>query len=247
MGGLNLMENAKENIIVMTYNIHAGIGTDNKLDIKRISQVIKESGAEIVALNEVDCSTTRSQGINEAESIAKHLGYSYYFAKTIDYKGGEYGNALVSKYPIISWESYALPTNGIEVKEPRGIIKAIIDVMGRKLNVLVTHLGLDIPERKAEIEYINDMIKELQGEIILMGDFNICQISESEELEPFMKLMKDCAEELNEIHKLNTFDSVKPIKKIDYILVSKDVEVMSNKIISSNASDHLPLVTQIRI
>lgn len=246
-GGFSLMKNVKGHITMMTYNIHAGIGTDNKLDIERISKLIEENGAEIIGLNEVDCSTRRSQGINEVQSIAEYLGYHYYFGKTIDYMGGEYGNALVSKYPIISAESYILPDTGTEIQEARGIVKCILDVKGRKVNVLVTHLGLKSSERKVEIEYISNILKQCHGEIILMGDFNISQASQSEELEPFMKQMKDSTAELNEIEKLDTFDSVNPVIKIDYIMVSKDVQVICNKTINSIASDHLPFCSVLKL
>jgi endonuclease/exonuclease/phosphatase family metal-dependent hydrolase len=247
MGEFSVIENAKDYIEVMTYNIHAGIGTDNVLDIERISQVIRESGAEIVALNEVDCLTARSKGINEVESIAKNLGFNYYFGKTIDYRGGEYGNALVSIYPIVTSESFILPGDGLMERETRGLIKCILDVRGEKVNVLVTHLGLDASERKAQIEYISHMIDRLQGKIILMGDFNITQDHASEELELLMKAMKDSASDIDETEKLNTFDSLKPRKKIDYIMVSENLQVLSNKTINSNASDHLPLLSVLKL
>src|SRR4051794_39354446 len=93
---------------VMTFNIHHGRGTDRKLNIGRISQVIKESNADLIGLNEVDrFFSKRSDYIDQISWLAKHLEMNYAFGEAITLRSKktnitrQYGNAFLSRYPII--------------------------------------------------------------------------------------------------------------------------------------------------
>ena len=76
---------------VMSYNIHHGEGIDRRLDLERIAAVIADSGADIVALQELDQSTRRTGGVAQTEVLAHHLGMHHQFAKALHFQGGAYG------------------------------------------------------------------------------------------------------------------------------------------------------------
>lgn len=225
---------------VMTYNIHSGIGMDGVRDVHRISGVIKQTGADIIGLNEVQHKTTLSEGEAQEEVIASNLGYNYCFGKSIDHKGGAYGNALLSKYPIISNKIHILEQPKGYKEETRSILQCEILVKDIKFNVLVTHLGLTSEERKKSSKYIVNLVKELDGPVILVGDFNAEY--DTEELQYIMTSLKDPVYELKNNRRIKTFDSLNPTIGIDFILISKDIKAKSVEVIKSKASDHLPVV-----
>ena len=80
---------------VMSYNIHHGEGIDRRLDLERIAAVIADSGADIVALQELDQSTRRTGGVAQTEVLAHHLGMHHQFAKALHFQGGAYGLAVL--------------------------------------------------------------------------------------------------------------------------------------------------------
>ena len=91
---------SKENSIkVLSYNIHHANPPSKPefIDLPAIAQVIRKSGAELVALQEVDVFTDRSgKNSNQAEELAKLLDMEFFFSKGIDYQGGEYGTWKIS-------------------------------------------------------------------------------------------------------------------------------------------------------
>src|SRR5690606_1015979 len=86
-------------LTLLTYNIHHGAPSNpDVINLSNIAAVIKKSGAEIIALQEVDVNTERSNNVDQVKALAELLGMEYYFSKSIDYRSGEYGNAILSKY-----------------------------------------------------------------------------------------------------------------------------------------------------
>lgn len=103
---------------IMSYNIHAGFDMFNKPSIPQIAQVIKQSGANIVALQEVDIFTKRNP-FDMPKNLSELTGMPYYsFEKTIDYQGGQYGICILSKYPILvraSVGNYCIESNCVSL------------------------------------------------------------------------------------------------------------------------------------
>ena len=87
---------------VMSYNIHVGVGMDKKLDLARIAEVIKQSRADIVGLQEVDRGVERTGRVDEIRELARLTGMDYAFAHNLDFQGGQYGVAVLSRLPILS-------------------------------------------------------------------------------------------------------------------------------------------------
>ena len=86
---------------VLTYNIHHAEGVDGKFDLGRIARLIKKEKPDLVAVQEVDVKTRRSDGVDQAAELARLTGMHYFFGKFMDYNGGEYGQMVLSKHPIV--------------------------------------------------------------------------------------------------------------------------------------------------
>jgi len=95
---------------VLTYNIHHGRRADGRVDLERIAAIIKSAKPDFVAMNEVDRGVNRSGKMDQPAELARLTGLHAAFEKNIDYDGGEYGNAVLSRFPIINIENLPLPS-----------------------------------------------------------------------------------------------------------------------------------------
>lgn len=158
-------------ITLATLNIKYGYeGLD------KVSEAIKEISPDIIGLQEVDVNCDRSGNVDEVAELAKMAGYDYYeFAKAIPLYDGEYGTAILSRYPIESFEVMPLYSGS---GEERSVGHAVINVEGLKLDVLVTHLTYHSRAvRIAQMETISDMLKSYD-QYVLLGDFNSFSIED---------------------------------------------------------------------
>ncbi|MDO5478200.1 MAG: endonuclease/exonuclease/phosphatase family protein [Clostridia bacterium] len=242
-------------IKLMTYNIMSGKNyqelkagkswTDVTLiNPSLVSAVIKKHGADIVGLNEV-----HGEGFvfnNQTEQIAEEAGYSYsYFAPAIMDNESPYGNAVLSKYPIIEAGNVLIPAGSYEEDkrcEGRSIAKTVIDVNGHKVMVLVTHFGLALSEKQKITETVKKIVAESVYPCILMGDLNM------KPYEPLIQelrcILKDTApSDIDE--KWYTHSSDKPEMKIDYIFVDKNIKVEKAEALDETPSDHRPYMAKV--
>ncbi|MBE6884746.1 MAG: hypothetical protein E7487_09095 [Ruminococcaceae bacterium] len=228
---------------IMVYNTqHCADFYSGKINFAGIADVIKNSGAEIVGLNEM-----RSKGdlpaFEDQPKILSELTSleHYFFAKAIDCGGNNpYGNALLSKYPILSAERIFVPDPPVRDNdefETRCLLKA---KLACGLTVMVIHFGLNHSEH---VNAVQTVLEHLEDEhCILMGDFNVTP--ENKLLDPIRARMKDAAAYFEK--PLLSFPSDVPDRKIDYIFVSPDVEVIGADIPAVIASDHRPHTMEIR-
>lgn len=231
----------KKKLVTMTYNIHHGAPENSEVvNINNIAAVIKNAGAELVAIQEVDVNVPRSGKVNQAEELAKLLGMEYYFSKSIDYNGGEYGVAILSKHPLSNKrrEALPMPTAG----EQRSVAVATVTLPGGKtLDFGCTHLDLNVPNRTAQAEYLNNMSKTLGKPLVIGGDYN-AEPSSSEMVklkEEFtLSCMSTCAV---------SFPVRNPTKAIDFMVANGKAKslftlVSAVALTGQYASDHLPVV-----
>jgi endonuclease/exonuclease/phosphatase family metal-dependent hydrolase len=241
-------------IRIMTYNIHHGEGTDQLIEIRRIAAVIKEADADIVALQEVDRLTSRSANIDMITKLADLTGMTYAFGKTIDFQGGEYGNGVLTRFPILQEKnvSYQLPS-----REPRALMQLVLDIRGTEILLMNTHLDEAGPDsaRTVNAEEIVAAAQDYGSRpVVICGDFN--DTTGSESIMAMRKGFEDCWKALNAAAGA-TYPSTGPRKRIDYIFVSKqlpgtDTKIphvalrpVSARVLQSTASDHLPLVVDL--
>ena len=239
---------------MLTYNVHGCVGLDGKTSPDRIARVIARQGADVVALQEIDVGRNRSGKIDQAESIARKLGMRFHFHPSLSLAEGQYGNAILSRYPLKIIRTDSLPRlKAHSFYEPRGALWVEIDVNGIKVNLITSHLSLWPAERLLQIDallgpnWIGNAA--CQKPVILCGDFNanprsmVCRRIGSK--------LRD-AQLVAESHKpKSTWLTSHPFSRIDHFFVSPDIHVMSVTVPTTEldriASDHLPLVVDSKV
>ena len=232
---------------VMSYNIHHGEGLDQRLDLERIAKVITDARADIVGLQEVDRGCERTQKRDLPAELAQLTGMNVVFEKNIPYQGGEYGNAVLSRFPIKSSKNthYKMLRPG----EQRGVLQLVLEVHGRELLFMNTHIDYrpDDSERVMNAGELKGIVAAA-GEktpVILVGDFNTVPASRTHEL--VKAFLTDSWEVVGKGDGF-TFPVRTPTKRIDYIWISKGtVEPLKMEVIRTEASDHLPIVAELRL
>lgn len=230
---------------VMSYNIQHARGMDGVVDPGRIAGVILDSGADIVALQEVDAGVERSGRRDIAAEIAEAAGLEYLvFGKNIDHQGGDYGNAILSRYPIIEDRNRQFETYG---PEQRGVLQAVIDIDGRTLLIMNTHLDYsqDDRERMHYAESVQDSVlpRYETDAVIFAGDFNDV---------PGSRVYQRITEYLSDVWTLSgegdglTIPPNQPSRRIDYIFHDDGVVPAKATVLETMASDHLPIVAEFR-
>ncbi|WP_353128717.1 endonuclease/exonuclease/phosphatase family protein [Parapedobacter pyrenivorans] len=236
--------NGQHRLKVMTYNIHHANppARPDFIDIPAIAKVINESGAELVALQELDINNERSgKELDQAAELGRLTGMYHFFAKGIDFSGGEYGVAILSKYPIVSAKRYALPMVDGSGGEPRAL--AMITVKpsdGPEITFASTHLDLYEENRLLQASFIVDKLTNATSTpVIFCGDLNA--EPGSAVMDIFQKAFKRA------VHDGPTYPQVNAKQRLDYILYHP-IEAMkaeNPKIIQETyASDHLPLYVE---
>lgn len=223
-------------IRVLSYNIHHGAGTDGRLELERIAKVIRESEADIVALQEVDNACKRSQGVDQAEWLAKRLKMNHAFGANIELQGGHYGNAVLSRFKILDSKNHLLPN--VKNGEQRGVLLASIEFRAsqKPLVIFATHFDhrRDSKERIQSANAINAMLEDSNEPRLLAGDFNAFRSSETiKTLE--QKWRHTSAKELATVPVSN------PTRQIDFIFHRLDSswKIVETKVIDESvASDH---------
>ena len=226
---------------VLTYNIHHGGGMDGKLDLARIADVIKRLSPDIVALQEVDKSTRRSQGVDQAAELGKLTGMHHEFGKAMDYAGGEYGEAILSKYPLTAVQVHPLPfTDG---SEPRCALAARIKLgaNGPEIMFVGTHLEhAKSTLRLCQSNKLNPLLLANNSlPTILAGDLN--DVPDS----PTIQVLKAHWQDASAQDPAPTSPSRQPKRKIDYVLYRpvKGWHVVEQQVVAEPvASDHCPLL-----
>jgi endonuclease/exonuclease/phosphatase family metal-dependent hydrolase len=156
---------------VMSYNIHVGVGMDKKQDLRRIADVIREQRVDLVGLQEVDRGVERTGRVDEIRELARLTGMDYAFAHNLDYQGGQYGVAVLSRFPILSIDHRRYANR--RERERRGFIRVEVEVRGRLLSFVTTHLDYQSAEgRRFEAGQLLEALEGVSGPLIVTGDFN---------------------------------------------------------------------------
>ena len=238
-----------KNLRVMSYNVHGCKGMDGKISIDRIVRVIKRFNPDIITLQELDAGRLRSQGVDQAKEIASKLGMIFEFFPAIDHQKEQFGNAILSRYPMILLKKDFLPKLWKRnFLEPRGALWVEIDYLGTKINIINTHLSLLPKEQLLQIRELlsKDWIKhpDCKGAIILCGDFNAG--SNSFVYKEICQRLKDSQLLIASQKPSMTWFTGLPLRRIDHIFVTEELRVNSIQVSHTQldrlASDHLPLI-----
>jgi endonuclease/exonuclease/phosphatase family metal-dependent hydrolase len=236
-------ENDRPVLTLMTYNIHHGAGTDGKLDLPRIADIIRNAAPDIVCLQEVDRNVPRSGDTDTLQELADLLDMKFVYGKNLDLDGGAYGNAVLSTFPLVSDKNHALP--GPENAEPRGCLEVVVETAIGPVTILNTHLGLNAAERLDQARALALLLPE-EGPVVLAGDLN----------EPLSAPgLKHLAEHLSpaetapDCDQPHTFPAPKPRHRIDHVFTRGGVATSETCVLVNDqtrvASDHYPVMTTI--
>lgn len=163
---------------VLTYNIHHAEGTDGVIDYARLARMIQAFEPDVVALQEVDRMTGRVERVDQIQRLAELTGMHFTFGKAMDYDGGEYGNAILSRFPLSDVRVHALPKGEGSGQEPRAAVDALVVPPTDRMppfRFVSTHLcHLRDETRLEQSEVLIRALSENAGPepIVLAGDFN---------------------------------------------------------------------------
>jgi endonuclease/exonuclease/phosphatase family metal-dependent hydrolase len=231
---------------VMTYNIHHAEGLDKKVDVKRIADLIKREQADIVALQEVDKGVDRTAKRNLPAEFAELTGLTCVFSNNYHFQGGEYGNAVLTRFPVIQWTNTHYKM--LKPDEQRGLLQLVLKVHGHELLFMDTHIDFrsDDSERLSNVEEIKGVVQRYRGRaMILCGDFN--DVPTSRTHDQLAEIFSD-AWTMAGTGDGFTIPAAKPRKRIDFIWIGKDGPLVPLKVWvpDSEASDHRPVVAEFR-
>ncbi len=240
-------------ISVGSYNIYHGedkaffLATrEHRIDLQKTAQAIASLGVDLCGLNEVRNQWGKEGFCNQAEAIARELGWHFYFAKAINIPGGEYGNALVSRYPIRSARCLPIETLPSERDparhyENRVLLVAEVEVEDQLLTVMVCHFGLRALEKEKAVAAVTQEIKKPAGPIVFMGDLNISP--DSDHYRTLSEVLTDTLPDPMGEHL--TFSQQDLKVKIDYIFTNSLCKTQSAAVHTVGLSDHLPITATI--
>jgi endonuclease/exonuclease/phosphatase family metal-dependent hydrolase len=223
---------------VLCYNVHHCEGTDGKLDLARIAKVIRGADPDLVAIQELDDRTKRTDGVDQTAELARLTGLHARFGKAIDFQGGGYGQAVLSRFPIREATVHPLP--GMPNREKRIAFEARLTLDGRDLSFVTAHLDHQLAaERRRQAAKLNDLFAGADRPVILAGDLNATPDSEA-----FAALTLKWSD-ATAGKGLLTIPVEKPTKQIDYVLFrpAGRFRVVGAAVIGESvASDHRPVL-----
>lgn len=219
----------------LSYNIHECVGRDGRRDPTRIAQVIRDSGAQIVGLQEVYSDTSGAEELHQMNYLAGATSLHPVSGPAIERQNGHYGNVLLTNHRIVEVRKINLTYHDCE---PRGAIDADLEIHGERVRVLVTHLGLRGSERRYQVGKILAALAHRPNEsVIVMSDFN--------EWMPAGRSLRWIHSHLGKTALIRTFPSAFPIFALDRIWVSPPQALIALACVKTPltrvASDHLPL------
>jgi endonuclease/exonuclease/phosphatase family metal-dependent hydrolase len=234
---------------IVTYNVHRCVGTDRRLDVARVAEVLARLEPDIVALQELDVGRRRTNRVDQVHQIAERLKMTHHFHPALQVEEERYGDAILTACPERLVKAGPLPGYPrIRGLEPRGALWVEAEVDGKPLQVINTHLGLVPREQQIQAAHLSGATwlenDACRWPAILLGDFNATASS---------LVYRTLCTPLRPARKLAprrqpnaTFPSALPVLRIDHLFVSPGVEVKAVFApfdpLTRVASDHLPLV-----
>jgi len=238
---------------VLSYNMHRAIGVDRRFRIERIAEILGHYQSDIVLLQEVDRGVPRSRGLDLAWELASALDYPYYSAGyNVALREGQYGNATLSRYPILAERNIDLT---VGFRKPRGCQYTRISVprgtsSDAALEVFNLHLGLSAWERVRQVARLarsQELDGLSDGQLCLVGgDFNDWRSM----LTPIFTDILDfeCATDYKSGRRqaMRTYPSFSPQGGLDKMFFRGPLRLTAANVcrlyVARVASDHLPII-----
>ncbi|MEO8075291.1 MAG: endonuclease/exonuclease/phosphatase family protein [Acidobacteriota bacterium] len=237
-------------IRLLVFNIHAGksaTGTDN---IAGIADLIRTTKADAVLLQEVDRGTNRSGKVDQVQVLIDRTKYAAAFGRSLDFDGGQYGIAILSRRPINFNQTFPLPVDPAQARsggshEPRSALLASLETLRGRLQIMTTHLDSSNQDiyRLQEVPGLLNVVRPRRSDytpVVLGGDFNAEPTSAV-----IQKLrdagLRDAWIECGQGDGF-TYPADHPAKRIDYVFITNPLRCTSAQVIDTQISDHRPLL-----
>ena len=243
----------RDTIRVMVYNIHAGKDAAGVGNLDGVAALVRETRTDIALLQEVDQGTRRSGNVDQPAVLAAATGFHVAFGSALDYDGGEYGVAILSRWPITRDTLIHLPVDPPQERaggsrEPRGALRAEIATPAGSLTVLNTHLDASGSDtwRRQEVRTLLDLARQARlrhPNVIVGGDMNSTPESAVQE-QVRAEGLRDAFAECGRGTGL-TFPADSAIKRIDYLYLADGIPCLRAEVRQTRVSDHLPLFVEI--
>ena len=240
---------------VLVYNMHAGKDARGADNLARVAALVRQVGADVVLLQEVDRLTTRSGGVDQPAVLRRRTGYHVAFGRTLDYQGGEYGIAVLSRAPIVRDTLVRLPVDPPQeraggAREPRGALVVTIGLPGGPLMVVNTHLDASREDRwrLQEIVTVLELARATSSSdawALLGGDFNSTPESATQAAVRQGGL-RDAWDACGSGDGL-TYPADSAVKRIDYLFLVGVAGCTDARVLASDASDHRPLLVRVTL
>jgi endonuclease/exonuclease/phosphatase family metal-dependent hydrolase len=230
---------------IATYNIHRCRGMDRRVNPSRIVEVLRAIDADVIALQEVV--GAGPQGAGQAEEIGAGLGMGWVMNCVRTLRHHQFGNVVLSRYPIVDHRQYDLSWRTCE---PRNCQRADLEIDGQLLHVYNVHLGTAVFERRYQARRLASYVHDhrVAGPKVILGDFNewmrglatktLSSLFESVDISQHLKRRR-------------TYPGLFPVVHLDHIYYDGNVKVVAVEMPRTRkalmASDHLPLVASFRI
>lgn len=242
------VENDPDRLRILAYNVKHGLGMDGRVDLERIASVIRDLEPDVVTLQEIDSVTTRTGLTDQAAVLGELTGMRSLFGGFMDYRGGRYGMALLSRYPIVDWMNHRLPDGA----EPRTALAARIELLrpgygrGPRVVVVGIHLYATPEERLAQAVHLQRVFADEKDPVILAGDFNSTPES------PVLRLLQDEGgwSRPPKTGSGYTFPADEPEREIDFIMLRPGdrFRVREHRVVAEAvASDHRPVLIDVEL
>jgi len=230
---------------IATYNVHRCRGLDRRVLPRRIAEVLRALEPDVIALQEVLGAGPKGHGHDQELGAA--LGMGWVMGTTRLVRGRLYGNVIMSRFPINQHTQFDLTW---KKRKARGCQRVDVLIREHTLHIYNVHLGVGLRERQYQAKQLGTFIGQdsIQGPKIVLGDFNewgrgfatieLTKVLKSLDLRAFLKRRR-------------TYPGVFPVLHLDHIFYDGRVEVLNVQVPRTRksliASDHLPLVADLRV
>lgn len=238
---------------VLSYNIHAGKDAEQQPNLERVAELIRSARADLVLLQEVDRRTQRASGEDHLARLGELTGLHTAFGKSLDYQGGDYGIAILSRFPLDSIRLVLLPVQPPQERsgtyEPRVGLHVIVRAPVRSFHVVNTHLD---PAAQATYRHqeLIILLAHMQRSVppgtplIFGGDLNARP--ETPDIGALAFGFTDAWGRCGGGGPGFTFPAHAPDRRIDYLLL-RGVRCRTAEVLETRASDHRPLLITIQL
>ncbi len=230
---------------IVTYNIHRSRGMDRRVRPERIADVLAEINADVIALQEVI--GPGQAGPGHAEGIGAALGMGWVMAPTRELRRHQFGNVVLSRFPIRDHAQYDLTWKN---SEPRNSQRVEIDLGPGRLQFYNVHLGTALLERRYQAARLATWVhdRRVVGPKIVLGDFNEWARGLAADI---LGERLQSVDLFPHVRRRRTYPGFFPLLHLDHIYYKGNVEIRDISLprtrLAKMASDHLPLVAEIRL